>query len=113
MPCTCPICERTVEYPERYVGKWHRCAAGCTSTRMVIVPDGIGVSEDEVAIEWHEEVRIARISRAAMVACGMILVFAPFCDMFPRPFAVLMSIFGAAVVIVGLRQSEPSRPAGL
>jgi hypothetical protein len=76
--CTCPVCELTAQYPAEYEGKWHRCQAGCAgNTRLLLVPEGVGVTEAAVAASWEADTLTGRVQRGALAVAAIPLVLAP------------------------------------
>lgn len=80
MRCTCPVCGGDAQYPERYAHKWHKCRAGCApypGTRLILVPGGVGVPEQQIEATWRRALRRGRRQRWAAAACGLALLTAP------------------------------------
>jgi hypothetical protein len=112
--CTCPVCRQTADYPERYAGKWHRCAAGCAvvGTRMLLVRDGTGVLEraligDRQHEVESEEVWRARARRVLLGSAGTLLVASPFLALLPRPISLALAGVGACLVLAACLPRGP------
>ena len=124
MRCTCPVCRATVEYPERYAHRWHRCRGGCApalGTRLLIVPDAVGRTEDEVRGRRHADARRLRRRGLGLACAAALLVPAPVVGArlklpVPRPLLLAVSGLAAAAAAAAAHHAltrTPRRPAGL
>lgn len=118
--CTCPVCNQTGEYPQRYAHKWHRCKLGCRAirTRMVIVPGGTGVLEEEVAEDWKEVIQRGKRVRWIAAAVGALLVPLPFlATALGLPWVVALGLAGVGAGVTAWGVSALTyacpKPAGL
>lgn len=120
MNCTCPVCGQTAIYSERYDGKWHRCMAGCAAhTRFIVVRDGVGVLEEDVAAAWKGDAFHGRALRGALALGAVPLVAVPLVG--PGHgmgwFALLILAGVGAIVATAATHSAftytPPRPPGL
>lgn len=73
MRSTCPVCNQTADYPDRYANKWHRCQAGCqvAGTRLLLVPDGVARLQETAAgrgLQLDQQVVLSGIALVLVVA---------------------------------------------
>ena len=120
MNCTCPVCGQTALYSEQYANKWHCCLAGCaTTTRFIVIPDGLGVLEDDVAAGWKGDAVHGKALRVAFAVGAASLTLAPLLGpSHGAPWIALLALAGVGAAIAAAATHSaltyvPPRPPGL
>ncbi len=120
MNCTCPVCGQTALYPECYANKWHCCLAGCAAaTRFIVVPEGVGVLEADIAAAWKGDAVQGRVWRVVSAVGAASLIAVPLLGpSHGAAWGVLLALAGIGAAIAAAATHSaltyvPPRPPGL